>query len=187
MRVFLLVFHLLVTLILIGVILVQRGEDAGAGGGSGGLPGARSGKNPLTRVTAVLAAIFFADCLGMAFLIKEESKIGSEAVAKSEGAATKPSVALPVVAEKPVPVVVNGQKNQQKPGSEQQSSVNPSGQASGVKSAPVSSRSPAEASDPGAVAASKKKALKSKSKQSAKKKKEKIEKILKEKEKKKPS
>ena len=83
MRVFLLVFHLLVTLILIGIILIQRGEDAGAGGGGSGLPGARSGKNPLTRVTAVLAAIFFADCLGMAILIRQESKIGGDAVVKN--------------------------------------------------------------------------------------------------------
>ncbi len=168
MRIFLLVFHLLVTLVLIGVILVQRGEDAGAGGGSGGLPGARSGKNPLTRVTAVLAAIFFADCLGMAFLIKEESKIGSEAMGKSEAAATKPSVALPVVAAKQVPVGVNGQKNQQKPGSEQQSSVNSAGPESGVKSVPVSTVSPAVAPRPSAVAESKKKPLKGASKQSAK-------------------
>jgi preprotein translocase subunit SecG len=167
MREFLLVFHLLVTLVLIGVILIQRGEDAGAGGGSGGLPGARSGKNPLTRVTAILAAIFFADCLGMAILIRKDSQIGTEPIGKSESA-PKPSGTLPAVAAKPVPVVVNGQKNQQKPVSEQQSSVNPSGQASGAKSAPVSSRSPAEASKPVVMTDSKKKPLKSSSKSSAK-------------------
>jgi preprotein translocase subunit SecG len=162
MRNFLLVFHLLVTLVLIGVILIQRGEDAGAGGGSGGLPGARSGKNPLTRVTAVLAAIFFADCLGMAFLIKDESKIGSEAIGKSEAAPIKPSGALPVVAAKQVPVAVNEQKN----GSEQPPSLDRAGKiASGVNSASVS---PAVASKSGAVAESKKKPLKSVLKQRAK-------------------
>ena len=97
MRVFLLVFHLLVTLVLIGVILIQRGEDAGAGGGGGGLPGTRSGKNPLTRVTAILAVIFFADCLGMAILIREESKIGGEQLVVEEKAA-KTEPILPIIA-----------------------------------------------------------------------------------------
>lgn len=96
MRVFLLVFHLLVTLVLIGVILIQRGEDAGAGGGGGGLPGTRSGKNPLTRVTAILAVIFFADCLGMAILIREESKIGGDQLVVEEKAA-KTEPILPIV------------------------------------------------------------------------------------------
>ncbi len=167
LRNFLLVFHLLVTLVLIGVILIQRGEDAGAGGGSGGLPGARSGKNPLTRVTAVLAAIFFADCLGMAILIKEDSKIESEAIGKSEAVApTKPSDAVPVVAAKPVPVAANEQKNDQQSKSEQGPSVDRAGKtASGVNSVTVS---PAVPSKSGAVAESKKKPLKSGSKQSAK-------------------
>jgi preprotein translocase subunit SecG len=166
MREFLLVFHLLVTLVLIGVILIQRGEDAGAGGGSGGLPGARSGKNPLTRVTAVLAAIFFADCLGMAILIREESKIGSETTEKSEAAPTKPSDALPVVEEKPVPVAANEQKNDQQSKSEQGSSVDLAGKtASGVNSVAVSPAVPLKS---GSVAESKKKPLKSGPKQSAK-------------------
>jgi preprotein translocase subunit SecG len=166
LRNFLLVFHLLVTLVLIGVILIQRGEDAGAGGGSGGLPGARSGKNPLTRVTAVLAAIFFADCLGMAILIKEDSKIESEAIGKSEAAPTKPSDALPVVEEKPVPVAANEQKNDQQSKSEQGSSVDLAGKtASGVNSVAVSPAVPLKS---GSVAESKKKPLKSGPKQSAK-------------------
>lgn len=165
LRNFLLVFHLLITLVLIGVILIQRGEDAGAGGGSGGLPGARSGKNPLTRVTAVLAAIFFADCLGMAILIREDSKIESEAIGKSE-AAQKPSEPLPVEAAKPVPVAANEQKNDQQSKSEQGPSVDRAGKAaSDVNSVTVS---PAVPSKSGAVAESKKKPLKSGLKQSAK-------------------
>ncbi len=163
MREFLLVFHLLVTLVLIGVILIQRGEDAGAGGGSGGLPGARSGKNPLTRVTAVLAAIFFADCLGMAILIREESKIGSETTGSSESALTKPSDALPIDQAKQGAGTISGLKNQKKD-SEQRSSEN----RSGPTGATVSKVSPVVASKPGAMTESKKKPLKRPSKHNAK-------------------
>lgn len=164
MREFLLVFHLLVTLVLIGVILIQRGEDAGAGGGSGGLPGARSGKNPLTRVTAILAAIFFADCLGMAILIRKDSQIGTEPIGKSESA-PKPSGALPAVAAKQAIAVVS---NKDKSDSAQRSSADDSGRTSGAKSAPVSSASPAVASKPVVMTDSKKKPLKSSSKTNAK-------------------
>ena len=165
MREFLLVFHLLVTLVLIGVILIQRGEDAGAGGGSGGLPGARSGKNPLTRVTAILAAIFFADCLGMAILIRKDSQIGTEPIGKSESA-PKPSGALPVVAAKQAVGAVGSNNDQSH--SAQRSSADDSGRTSGAKSAPVSSASPAVASKPVVMTDSKKKPLKSSSKTNAK-------------------
>ena len=78
MRIFLLVLHLLLTLVMISVILIQRGEDANAGSSSGygAMPGARSGKSLLTRVTSILAAIFFANCIGMAILVRKESKLG---------------------------------------------------------------------------------------------------------------
>ena len=80
LRYFLLVFHLLLTLVMIGVILMQRGEDASAGSGSGGgMPGARSGKNFLTRLTAILAGIFFANCVVMAILVRKESKLNAAA------------------------------------------------------------------------------------------------------------
>jgi preprotein translocase subunit SecG len=103
LRYFLLVFHLLLTLIMIGVILMQRGEDASAGSGSGGgMPGARSGKNFLTRLTAILAAIFFANCVVMAILVRKESKLNPVVtLAPSEKkealpAVSGPSGALPV-------------------------------------------------------------------------------------------
>jgi preprotein translocase subunit SecG len=83
MRVFLLVFHLLLTLVMIGVILIQRGEDASAGSGSGGgLPGSRSSKSILTRVTGILAAIFFFNCVWMAILVRRDSKLGTAQTAQ---------------------------------------------------------------------------------------------------------
>jgi len=87
MRIFLLVFHVLLTLVMIGVILIQRGEDASSGSGSGGgLPGARSGRNALTRVTSILASIFFANCIYMAILVRKESKIGLTETAEKKDA-----------------------------------------------------------------------------------------------------
>jgi protein translocase SecG subunit len=168
MRVFLLVFHLLVTLVLIGVILVQRGEDAGAGGGSGGLPGARSGKNPLTRVTAVLATIFFADCLGMAILIREESQIGTTSVTKNETTSIKPSSkALPVMEAKQAPVVLPVVANDQK-NTEKKPDVNLSGGTSGVKSPVVSKARPVLVPKSGTVSQSKSKTAKSTLKKNSK-------------------
>lgn len=83
MRVFLLVFHMIITLIMIGVILIQKGEDASAGSG-GGLPGARSGKNFLTHATAFLASIFLIGCVVMARWVREESKINISSTTKKK-------------------------------------------------------------------------------------------------------
>ncbi len=101
MRFFLLVFHLLLTLVMIGVILMQRGEDASAGSGSGGgMPGGRSGKNFLTRATAILASVFFANCIVMAVLVRRESKLnmGSKLPDVEKKASLPQPIKSPVVA-----------------------------------------------------------------------------------------
>ena len=58
----LLIVHLLVTLALIGVVLIQRSEGGGLGiGSSQGMGAFMSGRgtaNLLTRTTGVLAALF---------------------------------------------------------------------------------------------------------------------------------
>lgn len=67
----LLVTHLIVTIALIGVVLVQKSEGGGLGIGSGGGGGFMTGRgtaNLLTRTTAVLAAIFMALSLALAVL-----------------------------------------------------------------------------------------------------------------------
>lgn len=65
----LLMIQLIVTLMMIGVILIQKSEASGllgsSGGGGGGLFTARGASNLLTRVTAILAAIFMGLCLLM--------------------------------------------------------------------------------------------------------------------------
>jgi preprotein translocase subunit SecG len=62
----LLVIHSLIALALIGVVLLQRSEGGAlgiGGGGSGGFMTGRGAANLLTRVTAGLAAGFFATSL----------------------------------------------------------------------------------------------------------------------------
>ncbi|MDI4658040.1 preprotein translocase subunit SecG [Xanthobacter autotrophicus] len=72
MQTVLIVIHLMVVLALIGVVLIQRSEGGGlgiggggGGGGAGGFFTARGSANLLTRVTAILALIFFITSLAL--------------------------------------------------------------------------------------------------------------------------
>jgi preprotein translocase subunit SecG len=58
----LLILHLMIAAALVGVVLLQRSEGGalGIGGGGGGFMTGRGAANFLTRVTAGLAAAFFA-------------------------------------------------------------------------------------------------------------------------------
>lgn len=82
MEAVLLVTHLIVTLALIGLILLQRSEGGGLGigGGSGGmgaLAGAHTTANIMTRTTAILATIFFVTSLSLAYLAKVHTSADS--------------------------------------------------------------------------------------------------------------
>jgi len=68
----LIVLHVLVALAIIGLVLLQHGKGAdmgsGFGGGaSGSLFGATGSANFLSRMTAVLAAVFFVLSLALAY------------------------------------------------------------------------------------------------------------------------
>ncbi len=70
---FILIVHVAVGLLLIGLVLLQRGKgaDAGAGfgaGASGTVFGSRGASSFLSRTTAVLATMFFATSLTLAYL-----------------------------------------------------------------------------------------------------------------------
>jgi preprotein translocase subunit SecG len=56
----------------VAVVLLQRSEGGGLGIGGGGnnAMAARGSGNPLTRATAILAAIFFATSLGLSLLAR---------------------------------------------------------------------------------------------------------------------
>lgn len=71
----LLVVHLLITIAMVGIILLQRSEGGalGIGGGGGGFMSGRAAGNLLTRSTAVLAAVFFATSIFLAILANQSS------------------------------------------------------------------------------------------------------------------
>lgn len=66
----LLILHLLITIALVGTVLIQRSEGGGTGLGGGGGGGAgggfmttRGSANTLTRMTVILATMFFASSI----------------------------------------------------------------------------------------------------------------------------
>ena len=72
MQTILVVFHLLLSLALVGLVLMQHGKgaDAGAAFGSGASAtvfGSQGSANFLSRSTAILAAAFFATSLALAY------------------------------------------------------------------------------------------------------------------------
>jgi preprotein translocase subunit SecG len=99
----LLVAHVGVALLIIGLVLLQRGKGAEAGtgfgaGASGTVFGARGSANFLSRATGVLATLFFISSLALAYLGTQRTAPSSllEAPAVEQGAA--PQVAPPVPA-----------------------------------------------------------------------------------------
>jgi len=110
----LLVIHVLLSLSIIGLVMLQRGKgaDAGAslGGGGGGTSGsvfgARGAANFLSRTTAILAAAFFATSLSLAYFsanLQIESSVNSGSVMEQPATEVPvPSSDVPA-AEMPAP------------------------------------------------------------------------------------
>ena len=72
MQTLVLVIHVLVALTIVVLVLLQHGKGADMGaafgsGSAGSLFGSAGAANFLSRTTAVLAAVFFATTLGLAF------------------------------------------------------------------------------------------------------------------------
>jgi preprotein translocase subunit SecG len=68
--------HILLAIALVGVILLQRSEGGalGIGGSSGGgLMSGRSAGNLLTRMTAIIATLFFSTSLVLALIASHRS------------------------------------------------------------------------------------------------------------------
>lgn len=79
MYTFVLVVHILLAILMIALILVQHGKgaDAGAsfgGGGAATVFGASGSGNFMTRLTAVLTALFFVTSLTLAIFAKQQSQ-----------------------------------------------------------------------------------------------------------------
>ena len=79
MEVILLVIHVLVSLALIGLVLIQQGKGADAGASFGGgasqtVFGSAGSATFLTRSTKWLAVIFFSTSLGLAYLARVQAE-----------------------------------------------------------------------------------------------------------------
>jgi preprotein translocase subunit SecG len=125
MQQILLIVLLVVAIALIGVILLQQGKGAGMGasfgaGASGTVFGAPGSANVLTRITAVLAIIFFSVALALGYLADDTSvveskdifdKAAEEVVAPvesdipAEAVETKQQIESDIPAEEKPPVV----------------------------------------------------------------------------------
>lgn len=92
----LLIIQIMVALGIIGLVLIQHGKgaDAGAafgGGASGTVFGSRGSGNFLTKLTAGLAAVFFANSLMLAWLVAHPDGVQGESIVPT--AITEPAPA----------------------------------------------------------------------------------------------
>jgi preprotein translocase subunit SecG len=108
----LLVVHVVLSLGIIGLVLLQRGKgaDAGAalgGGASATMFGARGAANFLSRTTGILAALFIANSLALAYLASRQDVASSvtESLVIEQPAATGdiPEASLPALPASDVP------------------------------------------------------------------------------------
>lgn len=73
----LLIIQLILSIILTGLILIQRSEGGAlgiGGGGGGGLMSGRSATTSIVRVTAIIGAIFIVNCLALAVVYQIENR-----------------------------------------------------------------------------------------------------------------
>ena len=96
METLVLTIHILIALGLVGSVLLQRSEGGGLGiGGGGGFMTARGTANLMTRVTAVLAACFFATSIILAIMAgagTESVSIVDEVINETPAPASGPTV-----------------------------------------------------------------------------------------------
>jgi preprotein translocase subunit SecG len=95
-----LVAHVGIALLIIGLVLLQRGKGADAGtgfgaGASGTVFGARGSATFFSRATGVLATLFFVTSLGLAYLATERTAPTSLLDAPPASTAPAPAVDAP--------------------------------------------------------------------------------------------
>ena len=108
MQTILLVLHVMLGLALIAVILLQQGTGATAGaafgsGASSTVFGARGSASFLTRMTAVLALVFFANSFLLAYLAKDQQ--GPQSIVEQSLGDIPAVMEQEIPAEDDVPIV----------------------------------------------------------------------------------
>jgi len=97
-----LIVHLLTALAIIGMILLQQGKgaEAGASFGSGAsqtVLGSAGGWNFFSKVTGILATVFFITSFGLAIIAKDNAKVGDEILPELEAVQEVLESELPAV------------------------------------------------------------------------------------------
>ncbi len=108
LRGFILGVHVLLALMIIGLVLLQRGKGAEAGAGfgsgaSGTVFGARGTSTLFSKLTAVFAAMFFATSLTLAYLGARPTAEPTSVLERAAQAATQPAAPAPAVPNPTVP------------------------------------------------------------------------------------
>ena len=101
-----LVAHVFVALMIIGLVLLQRGKGAEAGtgfgaGASGTVFGARGSASFLSRATGLLATLFFITSLALAYLATQRTAPASLLEGAPEQTATPSTPPAPTASELP--------------------------------------------------------------------------------------
>lgn len=101
--------HVGIALLIIGLVLLQRGKGADAGtgfgaGASGTVFGARGSATFFSRMTGVLATLFFVTSLGLAYLATQRTAPTSllETAPPQQSVAPLPESAAPPASDPPV-------------------------------------------------------------------------------------
>jgi preprotein translocase subunit SecG len=108
LRGFILGVHVLLALMIIGLVLLQRGKGAEAGAGfgsgaSGTVFGARGTSTLFSKLTAVFAAMFFATSLTLAYLGTRPTAEPTSVLERAAQAAAATQPATPAPATAPTP------------------------------------------------------------------------------------
>jgi len=104
----LLIVQLIISIVLTGLILIQRSEGGalgiggGGGGGGGGFMSGRSAATSISRATAILGAVFIVNCLVLSIvfnietrdqsIIDEEGAVEALTIDTDSGETTTPSI-----------------------------------------------------------------------------------------------
>lgn len=98
-----LTIHIIAAISVIGFVLIQHGKGADMGaafgsGASGSLFGATGSANFLSRVTAVLAAVFFLTSLSLSYIATSSPKV-SGSVMDSAPVPAAPAIPAPAASD----------------------------------------------------------------------------------------
>ncbi len=115
MMTFLIIIHVIACVVLIGLVLIQRGRGAGLVESFAGVESMFGTKTSvfLTRTTTIMSVVFFITCLGLAVLSVRQSKSLMRNVpaekTKPDAAATAVPAAVDAAAEAPKPDAASAQ------------------------------------------------------------------------------